>query len=94
MSQHLLVLMSPMKTQRDCLSEYAYEMDGEIAYVTPESSCVLRPGEAIVKIERTVLPLHVPLLPSEPNYRKRADFIINRSRQNYVGGNKIAGTWI
>ena len=63
-------------------NEYVYEHAGNIEHVLPDDFLRLRQGEAIVKIERNVLPVHVPLLPSTPN-RKRADYIIDRSYQNY-----------
>jgi hypothetical protein len=39
-------------------------------------------GEAIGKIGQTVFALHTPLAPQQPN-RKRAEYIIQRSAQNY-----------
>lgn len=39
-------------------------------------------GEAIGKIGQNVFPLSTPLVPQEPNHR-RAEYIIERSRQNY-----------
>ena len=63
-------------------NEYVYEHAGNIEHVQSDDFLRLRQGEAIVKIERNVLPVHVPLLPSTPN-RKRAEYIIDRSYQNY-----------
>ena len=39
-------------------------------------------GEAIGKIGQTVFKLSTPLAPQQPNHR-RAEYIIERSRQNY-----------
>jgi hypothetical protein len=39
-------------------------------------------GESIGKIGQTVFALHTPLAPQQPN-RKRAEYIIRRSAQNY-----------
>src|SRR4051794_18030162 len=47
----------------------------------------LKVGEAIGKIGQTVFKLSTPLVPQQPNHR-RAEYIIERSAQNYGVGKK------
>jgi hypothetical protein len=67
---------------RKLSQEYSYEAGNQIEYVDPGEFLRLKTGGAIAKIGRTVLPLETVLLPQTPD-RRRAEHIINRSRQNY-----------
>jgi len=66
-------------------SEYAYEYGQQMEFVEPKEFLRLRQGEALCKIDRTVFPIETYLMPQQPDHR-RAQAIIERSRQNYGRG--------
>lgn len=66
--------------------EFAYDYGDTVEYTGVGEFLRLRTGEAIGKIGRTVFPLSTLLAPQDPDHR-RADYIIERSAQNYGKGN-------
>jgi hypothetical protein len=62
--------------------QYIMNQGGEMRPLPPEEFVNQKVGEAIGKIGQTVFKLATPLAPQQPNHR-RAEYIIERSRQNY-----------
>jgi hypothetical protein len=62
--------------------QYIMNRGGRSTPLPAEEFVNQKVGEAIGKIAQTVFPLRVPLMPQQPNHRK-AEYIINRSAQNY-----------
>jgi hypothetical protein len=62
--------------------QYIVTMGGAKRPLPQEELVDLKVGEAIGKISQTVFKLSTPLAPQQPNHR-RAEYIINRSANNY-----------
>jgi len=62
--------------------QFIVKIGREMKPVPQEELVSQKVGEAIGKIGQTVFKLHTPLAPQRPN-RKRAEYIIQRSAQNY-----------
>jgi hypothetical protein len=73
--------------------QYMVNMGG-LQKPLPEGEFVnQRVGEAIGRIEQTVFKLSTPLVPQQPNHR-RAEYIIQRSAQNYgLHSSSRSTTW-
>jgi hypothetical protein len=65
--------------------EYAVATDDGLHHIPPEEFLQLQRGEAIVKIDKNVFPLHTYLADKKPDYI-RAKEVIERSRLNYGMG--------
>lgn len=72
--------------------QYVVNMGGQMKPLPHEEFVNQKVGEAIGKIGQTVFKLATPLAPQQPNHR-RAEFIMQRSAQNYGLNSTSATRW-
>jgi hypothetical protein len=72
--------------------QYSVNIGGEMKPLPTEEFVNQKVGEAIGKIGQTVFRLKTPLAPQQPNHR-RAEYIMERSAQNYSRNATSGKTW-